>query len=276
MPGRVGRVFGVVWRWVTTPVRALWQGVRWLFTNFPIILGVIAAGAGLASKAFQSGDMWFWIWNGAATLAIVGQAVGGKVNLATARGAKTEFKLLVFDQLAPLARQLSIMAKEPVEQRSTKLRETISSCVSCASGLAGEHVRTRATYYIRTTRNFKRKDRREVFVPDITVGRGDEPRSRFFKGDGGEGDAVWAKAEADDHTFIVDTDRAYKDGLLPGWDASRKRAYRTFITVPIRSGDRLAGLLTVNAPKPGDLTEEDVGTMRVIASLVGTAIGMAK
>lgn len=273
---RLSRAWRSVWRGIRIAARAVWAGARWLVSNFPIILGVTAASAGLIAKAYENEDLAFWIWNGVATLAIVAQAVGGKVNLRSARRATDEFKLLVYDQLAPLARQLSIMAKEPPERRSSKLRETISSCVSCASGLAGEHVRTRATYYLRTTRNYKRKTRTDAFVPDVTVGRGDEPRSTFHKGDGGEGDAVWAKAEADEHTFVTDTEAAYRAGQLPGWDASRTRAYRTFITVPIRSGDRLVGLLTVNAPKPGDLTEEDVGTMRVIASLVGTAIGMAK
>ncbi len=35
------------------------------------------------------------------------------------------------------------------------------------------------------------------------------------------------------------------------------------------------GLLTVNAVNPGDLTENDVSLMQIIAALLGTTIGMA-
>jgi GAF domain-containing protein len=56
------------------------------------------------------------------------------------------------------------------------------------------------------------------------------------------------------------------------WEAvDQDRSYRTFATVPIRTGQTVHGILTLNAPSPRDLAKEDVGVMQVIASLLATA-----
>lgn len=233
----------------------------------PLMLATGAAGLGAWGGAWEMADWPFWVVNGAAVLCVAAQAFVGQAVVKGARATQEEFKVAVSDQLGPLARELSKMAKEPAAKKKGQLDAAIRTCLAAASGLAGASTRTRATYFRRAQRR-----NHEAFVPGPSLGRGDPPQSEFVKGVGSiEGDAVWAAAEADQPRFVVDV----RTEPPPGWDRDRHRAYRTFITVPVRSGDLLVGLLTVNAVEPGDLTENDVSIMQIIAGLLGTAIGMA-
>jgi hypothetical protein len=62
----------------------------------------------------------------------------------------------------------------------------------------------------------------------------------------------------------------------PGWDASRRRSYETFISVPATIGDLAKGMITADAPKTGDLFEKDIAFLRVLGTIVATAITIAE
>ncbi len=242
--------------------------IRHLQRQSPTYLGVVAGGSGLASAAFERTEWPFWVLITASVGALAGQAVVSHRAISSAREVQEEFKIAVWDQLAPLSRQLGKMAVGNRDKCKAMLDETLQIAVVCASGLAGDHVRTRATYFGR-----KQQNGHPTMVPKQSAGRGDAPQSVFSKGVGSaEGDAVWEYAEKDLERYVVDVVKTPP----PGWDPDRKRAYRTFITVPVWYGDAVTGLLTVNAVDPGSLSENDVKTMRIIASLIGTAIGMTR
>lgn len=251
-----------------TPPQPPWRRASLFMARYhPTLFAVGAAGLGAWGSGWSLTTWQFWVINAGALCFVGAQAYAGQRVVRSARAAQEEFKVAVFDQLAPLARELSKMAKEQPAKRRGRLSATVHACVAAASGLAGASTRTRATYFKRAKRSG-----RDAFVPDASVGRGDSPQSEFVKGNGStEGDAVWTAAERDEPRFVVDV----LADPPPGWDRGKRRAYRTFITVPVRSGDALVGLLTVNAVNPGELTENDVSTMQIIAALLGTAIGMA-
>lgn len=242
--------------------------IRHLLRQSPAYLAIVAGGSGLASAAFNRTEWPFWALIVVSMGALASQAIVSHRAVSSAREVQEEFKIALWDQLAPLSRQLGKMSVVNRDKCKAMLDETLQVAVVCASGLAGDHVRTRATYF------GKRQQRGlPAFVPKQSAGRGDAPQSVFVKGDNSaEGDAVWGYAENDLERYVTDVVKTPP----PGWDATRKRAYRTFITVPVWCGDTLTGLLTVNAVEPGSLSENDVKTMRIIASLIGTAIGMTR
>ena len=79
---------------------------------------------------------------------------------------------------------------------------------------------------------------------------------------------MWDYARRGEARFVRDLE--LED--IPHIDRSRVRKYRTFITVPILLDEEPAGLLTINAPEPGDLAESDVVTMFAIADLIAAAL----
>jgi GAF domain-containing protein len=231
-----------------------------------ILVPVAIAAAGLASQLVAKLSIWFWVLSIAALVLVAVQAALGLSAIRSARKAREEFKVVVFDQLAPLARSLSLLSRATAAQRPQLLTGVLYPGLVCAAGLATTD-RVRATLF----ECGKTPQGDDVFKPwGRSIGRGDPPQSLFVRGTS-EGNAVWEYAERDKPRFCRDV----KKKPPPGWDATKRRNYRTFITVPIRSGDELVGLLTVNAPKPGDLTTDDVGTLQAIAGLLGCALGMA-
>lgn len=232
-----------------------------------VVVAILIAACGLLGRLVDKTNHWFWVWNGLALLLVGVQGFIGVKALRSARAAQEEFKLVVYDQLGPLARELTLFARLGVAGRRERMPRTLLAGVGCAAGLANTS-RVRATIYRRT----KTPEGHESFEPHTTTGRGDQPQSNFVRGiNSVEGEAVWERAERDLPRYCKNVKR----DPPPGWDKAKKRRYKTFITVPVRAGDDLVGLLTVNAPKPGDLTENDVGSMQVMAGLLGAALGMA-
>lgn len=221
---------------------------------------LLAAGVFLVGVLLRDGDGEVRGWVVFAGVGLVAlNAALPVVSGRRADRARAEFKITLDDMLQPLVRELSELTSErSVVRRRELTRSFIVTAANAALGLT-EANRPRVTVFPRQG---------DVFEHGVSRGRGDAPVSRFARGTV-EGDAVWRSAEADELRFVRDVNAAAPDG----WDRTRVRSYRTFITVPIRAGDDLVGLLTINAPKPGDLTSDDAGVMRVIASLIGVAIG---
>lgn len=236
-----------------------------------IVIGVAIAVAGLLGRLVDESSPWFWVCNILAVVLVGVQGFIGYKALKGAKAAQEEFKLVVYDQLGPLARELTLFARLNVPDRRARLAQALQVATNCAVGLA-HSTRVRATVYRRT----KTQEGFDCFEPHTSQGRGDRPQTIFVKGAGSEeGDDVWKRAEEDVPRFVRSVKKEVKKKNLPGWDETRVRSYKTFITVPIRAGDDLVGLLTINAPKPGDLSNNDVLTMQVMAGLLGTALGMA-
>lgn len=99
-------------------------------------------------------------------------------------------------------------------------------------------------------------------------GRLGSTRSTFVAGTP-DGDAAIEMVEHNDHRLCRDV----VSEPPPGWN-DKKRDYRTFISVAVVAGDTAYGMLTVDSPEPGDLVDDDVNVLRVLAGLLASSMQM--
>lgn len=97
-------------------------------------------------------------------------------------------------------------------------------------------------------------------------GRSTQPRQRFGAGTP-DGDAVLDVVRQGDFVFVDDVT------VSPMVTPTAGSGYRTVVAVAVTAGQLPLGLLTVDAPQVGDLTEDDVELVRVLANLLGAAQG---
>lgn len=91
-----------------------------------------------------------------------------------------------------------------------------------------------------------------------------KPTRDSFRTGTAEGDAVMDMLASAETVFCRDT------SVDPpkGFDAGRRRDYKTFISATAFDGIEPDGMLTVDAPKSGTLTGADKGLVRLVAALV--------
>lgn len=208
-------------------------------------------------------------WKGWAAIPAAIGAGGLLLEAAAKREFKSqsaEMKALMHACMQPLARSLIVLASKTTKPaRVGPLESVLWTTLTAAISLTRTD-RSRASFF-----KAVREGGEDVLIPHptLTTGRGDAPMSRFVRSSG-EGMEVWRRATAGEVTFYPNilTDPP------PGMDGERDRHYQTFITAPVETRGELVGLLTINAPHPGDLTEDDCGVMRVLATLVGVALTM--
>lgn len=228
---------------------------------FPAAAFVCAA---LAGQRAERGDPWFWVWVAAGAGAILGEALVAGFTTQSLRRARTDTKVVLSDSLVTMGRKISrLTAINSLPDRRDAFPAIVEAAASCAVAVVPGVKRVRATVYRQQT-----YEGVEAFVPCRTDGRGDEPISVFRRGTV-EGDAVWDTAQRDKVRIVHNTRRA----RLPGFDNKRERVYRSFITAPVRCGDELCGLLTINAPKRRAFTKEDGEVLRVLGLMLGAALG---
>jgi len=73
--------------------------------------------------------------------------------------------------------------------------------------------------------------------------------------------------ESNQTKFVLDAEKE----KIEGWSPTTAE-YRTFIAVPVIAGLDKFGLLTLDAPEPGDLQEDDELQMRLFAQLLATGL----
>lgn len=110
-------------------------------------------------------------------------------------------------------------------------------------------------------------DGRRTLVRAVYGGRSSLPRERFVGGTP-DGDFVLDLVQRGDLVFVGDV---RVDPLV----TPSTSGYRTVIAVAVTAGSRRLGLLTVDAPEPGDLTGADVELVRVLANLLGSGLALA-
>jgi len=102
----------------------------------------------------------------------------------------------------------------------------------------------------------------------VYAGRSMLPRPTFHAGTS-DGDFVLDLVDRGDLVFIDDVEEH------PIVTPSRPGSYGTVIAVAVTAGVRKLGMLTVDAPQPGDLSAQDVELIRVLANLLGSGLAQA-
>jgi len=111
--------------------------------------------------------------------------------------------------------------------------------------------------------------RANLFTPDssqptvLTAARwgfhgGTTPSDRTL----GPGDPTYDMAMDKLERLVEDTNG------LSEFELSRNSSYRTFATYPVSNNEKLFGILTVDAPQPGDLTDFDVKLLGFFAGIL--------
>lgn len=106
---------------------------------------------------------------------------------------------------------------------------------------------------------------RRLVCSTLWKGRAHAPRSAFVE-----------HTPAGDEAFRVLDDRVTNFvpnvNLTPppGWPGPRD--YETYIQAPVYNGDKLFGLLCVDAPKAGELEERDIRLIELLAQMLGCAL----
>jgi hypothetical protein len=101
----------------------------------------------------------------------------------------------------------------------------------------------------------------------VYAGRATEPRERFLAGTP-DGDFVLGLVARGELVFVDDV--AVHPIVQPS-----APGYGTVIAVAVTAGPKRFGLLTVDAPRPGDLSPTDVELVRVLGNLLGCGLAQA-
>jgi hypothetical protein len=176
--------------------------------------------------------------------------------------ARVTMAVAMNDALDPVMTLLGKLAGETDRLEREKLRaQAVPLVLATASQLIGPE-RTRACWFELETGPPLR------LVPVEAAGRAGSPTTVFEHGTPA-GDAAIGMV-------LEDEDRICEDVAVdppPGWDPARQRDYRTFVAVAVIAGDVAFGMLTLDAPEPGDLTREDMRLLRLMAGALAVALG---
>ena len=108
---------------------------------------------------------------------------------------------------------------------------------------------------------------RELTCTTLWKGRVRAPRQKFIEGTEA-GNAAFHVLEDRVTKFVSDANTAPP----PGWPADRD--YETYIQAPVYNGEKVFGLLCVDAPRAGELEDRDIRLMEFLAQMLGCALAM--
>lgn len=248
------------------------RGRAWPWVLLALICVVIAPVAGVAANATtgkKAATLFVvqFVATGLAFLIPQVRQVRAERREVTAEereiDARAETRLAMNDALEPVITLLGNLAVEPRKAERDKMKEkAITLVLTTAADLIGPE-RSRACWF--------RLDEGppKQLVPAEHVGRAGSSTTTFVEGTP-SGDAAIGMVLDDGDRLCEDI----KTDPPPGWDSSKQRDYRTFISVSCIAGNSAYGMLTLDAPDPGDLTGEDKGLLRLMAGVLAAALSV--
>ncbi|MFJ4172224.1 GAF domain-containing protein [Paenarthrobacter sp. NPDC089714] len=191
-----------------------------------------------------------------------------KVDQAKVEG-REDFLLIVDFVLLPLLRNLGRLSRTKPQSRARKeleveirtlalnaLKEVIDPSIP----------RLRANFY---RLKYSSSDQPYLAQAGSTA---TPPRQRFdLSRPGTESDALLDMLATGSYVFTADC----INDPPPGFDNTRPRSYETFISASASDGSEVVGMLTVDSPEAGSLTEADAVLVRLIATVVAIADAIA-
>lgn len=178
--------------------------------------------------------------------------------------ARTETRAAMNDALDPILRQLGRISSQRLKPaRKELIAATVPFVLHAASNLIGPD-RSRACWVELTDDNPTR------LVPVQHAGRSGSPRTTFTEGTPA-GDAAIGMVLNGENRLCEDIDT----NPPPGWDNSKTRDYKTFISVSVAAGDTAYGMLSLDALEPGDLNDDDLHLLSLMAAALAAALAQA-
>ena len=171
--------------------------------------------------------------------------------------AEAELMLTLNGALAPITNYLGDMADQrTADGRATVAGQLSQAVVDAAVRLTADG--SRSAFY-------QLDEDWQGLTREVWGGRSSQPRSAFVAGTP-DGDAVLDVVRAGDYVVIDDIEASPMVVPSPG------AGYRTVVAVAVTAGSLPLGLLTVDAPRVGDLGPIDVELLRVLANLLGAGL----
>ncbi|GAA1687003.1 hypothetical protein GCM10009765_40660 [Fodinicola feengrottensis] len=173
-----------------------------------------------------------------------------------AQAAEESLMLTLNGAMAPITSYLGELAV--TRDKSTRrllVGQVLQAAVDAAVRLTTPNARS--TYY-------EYDPAHNVLNRVVWGGRSSMPRAQFVTGTA-DGDLVIGLVRSGEMVFIRDIEA--ETSVLPRTDG-----YRTLIAVTVTAGSQRLGLLTVDSPVPGDLTEIDKELVRVLGNLLAGGI----
>ncbi len=176
---------------------------------------------------------------------------------------RVETRVAMNDALDPILRLLGNLALEGDEVVRNQMRaQAIPLVLKTAAEFIGPD-RSRACWFKLEPGPPRRLE------PTDFAGRAGSPSTTFTAGSPA-GDAAIGMVLADEERLCEDIETAPP----PGWDSTKERDYRTFISVSVIAGDTAYGMLTLDALDAGTLDAEDKGLLRLMAGVLAVALAM--
>lgn len=108
------------------------------------------------------------------------------------------------------------------------------------------------------------------------VGRSGAPPPREFRRGDERGDAAFHTIEQREPCFVRDVNDQAEIAALPGVYRGTRSGYRTFISAPIVDSGHDYGMVTVDAPEPGDLLLADKHLVMLAADMLAIAFASVR
>ncbi len=169
------------------------------------------------------------------------------------------YKLQIGDMLIPLSVVVTDIIAGNGQDRRDAQQTLCQSVVDLAAGEIGPG-RTRACFF-KYVDGSPRK-----LVRKNWKGRNRQPRPKFVEGTP-EGSSFFRLVDNRAWEKVDDVDTAQ----LPGWNGGSE--YKTFICTTVGSENHVYGILTLDSLQAGDLSDDDLLLMRLLAQLL--AIGLS-
>lgn len=241
----------------------------WLPSTLTLLLAAAAAVLLSTIGDLSGGDQVLRFWLGL-TCALVNVLTSLAIDwwrrsVETAGSQEVaQYSITLSNAIQPMAERIASMPMPDSRARKRSADKVLGLAVSSLQLLLRDVENIRVVVYILNSR----QDSLEV---EYNAGRRDKPRP-FKLGDGGRGDAAFNMiTQGSDALYIADVEA----GQTEGWKGSGS-GYATFITAPIRADTHAYGMLTVDAPNPGDLSENDKPILVVLATLLAIALAEAE
>jgi hypothetical protein len=170
------------------------------------------------------------------------------------------------DALGPIAPQLSLLAtlKDPTERAEIRdhLIPMILTSVERVLNIGKAIDRVRVCWY-------PYDPEARQLAPKLHVGRSTNPLT-VFDADTDEGKAVLKLLESGKHHVVENV----KKNPPRGWYAPEHGDYKSLIAVPVTAGKNGLGMLFVDAPSAGSLTEADAELVKLFADHLASALAL--
>ena len=187
------------------------------------------------------------------------------------KATKQKWQTLLSDSFGPL---IGILIAACNKQK--KIRdEGLCSLIQAAEGIAKNDIGTgRRRVSVFEVCDGQGPNARLIPKRGTDIGRNDRSTSIFYKDkDEAEGKEVWKKLIGEGISQCADI--ADHELLPEMWDGSRKREYRSYVSVRIDDVDKMYGMLTINSTEVDAFDEGDILELKFLAQLLAFGMHMA-